>query len=347
MNPYVKRPSSSFWRTAVADRHMLDMKDLWDPKFDIRLEQPVVTFGSCFAQHIGRSLYARGFKWMIAEKAPLGLSQKNAKAFNYGIFSARTGNIYTTGLLEQWTSWAIGAVVQPQEVWEKDGRFFDPFRPRVEKDGFESVAELRASRDEAIAAFKVCIEKAKYFVFTLGLTESWVNEPGQYEYPMCPGTAAGDFDPDIHKFINQDFSTILQSLASSMTRMMKVNPGLKFLLTVSPVPLTATMSDKHVLVATMHSKSILRAVAGQLAANRSNVDYFPSYEIVSSPAFRGVFFEPNQRDVNYSGVDFVMNTFFECLRGKFGEQRKAHVGGTRHADQDVVCEEELLAAFGA
>ncbi len=346
MNPYATRPGSSFWRTAVANRHMLDMTELWNPKFNIRLDQPVVTFGSCFATHIGRSLAARGFRWLVTETAPYGLSKESAKNFNYGIFSARTGNIYTTTLLEQWTSWAIGAVVPPSEVWEKDGRFFDPFRPRVEPNGFESVAELRSSRDEAIMAFRACIEKASYFVFTMGLTESWVNEPGHYEYPMCPGTAAGEFDAGVHTFVNQDFNTILQSLASSMVLMNKVRPALKFILTVSPVPLTATMSDKHVLVATMHSKSILRAVAGQLAANRKNVDYFPSYEIINSPAFRGAFLEPNQRDVNHTGVDFVMNTFFNCLKGKFGEQKKAFAQ-TQKIDSDIVCEEELLAAFGA
>ena len=123
--------------------------------------------------------------------------------------------------------------------------------------------------------------------------------------------------------------------------MRAVNPKLKILLTVSPVPLTATATDQHVMVATMQSKSILRAVAGALAGDDPDVDYFPSYEIVSSPPFRGVFFEPNQRNVTESGVNFVMQTFFDN-QAIDPEGKKKRPPSAK----DTVCEEELLAAFG-
>ena len=81
------------------------------------------------------------------------------------------------------------------------------------------------------------------------------------------------------------------------------------LLTVSPVPLTATASDKHVLTATTYSKSVLRAVAGELYDRYADIDYFPSYEIVASPWSRGFFYESNMRSVNAGGVSVVMQTF--------------------------------------
>ena len=112
------------------------------------------------------------------------------------------------------------------------------------------------------------------------------------------------------------------------------------------MPLVATKSGNHVLVATMESKSILRAVAGQLTTNRTYVDYFPSYELINSPVFRGVFFEPNQRTVNRHGVDFVMNVFFGCLSRNVD---KAQVAGARtigDSQLDAACDEELLDAFG-
>ncbi|WP_428660504.1 GSCFA domain-containing protein [Reyranella sp.] len=49
-------------------------------------------------------------------------------------------------------------------------------------------------------------------------------------------------------------------------------PGVRFLLTVSPVPLKASASQNHVLAATTYSKSVLRAVAGQLADTYDDVD---------------------------------------------------------------------------
>src|SRR5262249_53273102 len=157
-------------------------------------------------------------------------------------------------------------------------------------------------------------EKSRYFVFTMGLTESWVNTRGDYEYPMCPGTVAGDFSPEIHQFVNHPFQSVHDKLRGALRRMRVLNPRLRVILTVSPVPLTATMMDQHVIVSTMYSKSVLRAVAGQLAMTSPLVDYFPSYEIINSPVFKGVFFDPNQREVNHHGVSFVMDTFFECLQ---------------------------------
>lgn len=357
MNPYESLNSNAFWSQAVARKSMFDISGLWQPGIKFGPKSPVVTFGSCFAQHIGRALKARGFNWMNAEPKPAGLPEATAQTYGYGVFSARTGNIYTAGLLAQWVGWALGDATPPDEVWEKDGRFYDPFRPQIEPGGFASAEEVRASREMAIEAFRKCITEARVFVFTLGLTESWMNAPGGWEYPMCPGTGAGEFDAEAHVFVNQDYVSVRRVLVGAMRRMREANPKLLFLLTVSPVPLTATMSGKHVLVATMESKSILRAVAGSVAKAMASVDYFPSYEIINAAPFRGTFFEPNQRGVNPAGVAQVMQEFFaglgvaqaapsasgQAAAGKSG--LAAARKGTRK--DDLHCEEALLDAFAA
>lgn len=369
MQPYKNRDAKFFWSPAVAQRNMFDISDLWDPKFKIGKQQRVATYGSCFAQHIGRALRDNGFNWYIAEQAPKGMSEESAKKFNFGVFSSRTGNIYTVSLLKQWLQWSLEGKAVPEEVWENNGRFFDPFRPNIEPEGFASASEVRASRSLAISAFASSVKDADIFVFTLGLTESWFNSQGEYEYPMCPGTVAGEFDGEVHKFLNQDYQFIRETLMDCIRLMRKHNPSLKILLTVSPVPLTATMSSNHILVATMESKSILRAVAGKVTGQLRFVDYFPSYEIINSTPYRGGFFEPNQRSVNHAGVAHVMTNFFSCLKKKFpglmanrGAQSemartkpKIARGLTKAGaivkptskdnSDDVVCEEELLNAF--
>ncbi|MES2997116.1 MAG: GSCFA domain-containing protein [Verrucomicrobiota bacterium] len=348
MNPYQALHEKAFWKPAVASKHAFDIGGLWDPKFNIQPADKVATYGSCFAQHIGRSLKSRGYGWLITEKTPAGLSSANKTKYNYEVFSSRTGNIYTTSLLRQWTDWALGGAVVPKECWEENGGFFDPFRPAVEPGGFGSRAELEACRSHTIECFRKSVEESAYFVFTLGLTEHWTHKGGSFEYPMCPGTAAGTFDPVVHQFGNHAYQEVREQFLQAAQIMRRVNPALKFLLTVSPVPLTATMSGEHVVVATMHSKSILRAVAGQLAADYDYIDYFPSYEIINSPCFRGMFFEPNLRSVNRKGVEFVMDSFFHCLGATFGQPtplRAKKKGRTVAADKDVVCEEELLGSF--
>lgn len=368
MHPYKTLGDNSFWSTAVAQKNMFDIAGLWTPRIRISPKTPISTYGSCFAQHFGRALGSKDMHWLITEPAPEGLSDEHAHQFNYGVFSARTGNIYTSSLLLQWISWATGEKAPPDEVWEKNDRFYDPFRPNIEPNGFANAEELVRSRTAAISAFKESIVQSKIFVFTLGLTESWIHRTKGYEYPMCPGTVAGEFSSEAHEFVNQSYKTIWTNLKSAIRKIRQINPSMQILLTVSPVPLTATMSGNHVLVATMESKSILRAVAGAMQRELPFVDYFPSYEIINSTPYRGSFFEPNQRSVNHAGVAHVMSTFFgsfpshmlpaESTSGnatRDGKQSKAwkakkvsksaqRPGAAKTAD--VVCEEELLAAFG-
>ena len=374
-NPYSSLPETAFWRAAVAEHHFLDIAGLWTPKVNLRQRDAVATYGSCFAQHIGRSLRDRGYRWLRTETAPKDLSAANGTKFGYELFSARTANIYTATLLRQWTAWAAGEATPPNELWREGERWIDPFRPKIEPQGFASADELLKMRAHTIECFRASIAECRIFVFTLGLTESWVNARDGYEYPMCPGTAGGTFDPALHRFVNLDYDAIRSALLQSFKMMRKINPRIRFILTVSPVPLTATMSGQHVLPATMLSKSVLRAVAGSLAAAQETVDYFPSYEIINSPVFRGSFFEPNLRSVSHHGVAQVMNMFFSCLHAIFGAEdaadtpprgpadtpeavdsaptRKAERNTRRRArraagkDEDEVCEEALLGAFGA
>tara|TARA_R110002074_G_scaffold92367_3_gene201637 strand:- start:87 stop:1130 length:1044 start_codon:yes stop_codon:yes gene_type:complete len=340
--PYDSVPAKGFWKQAVAEKSLFDIDLDWEPRFRIGQQTRIATFGSCFAQHFGKALKRRGMAWLDCEPVNPGLSDALCHRFGYRSFSARTGNIYTASLLRQWTRWAVGRDAPPDEVWEQDGRFFDPFRPRIEPGGFETAQEVQDMRAVTLTAFQQAIRQAQVFVFTLGLTESWFHSDG-HEYPMCPGTAAGRFDPERHQFRNQRFEETRTALVQAIHLMRRENPQIRFLLTVSPVPLTATNSGQHVVVATMDSKSILRAVAGDVAESLKGVDYFPSYEIINSPAFRAVFFDPNMRSVNPRGVDFVMETFFRALEQKHG--LPPALGALPTAD-DIACEEALLASFG-
>ncbi|RMC36115.1 GSCFA domain-containing protein [Paracoccus alkanivorans] len=355
-NPYSSLEARAFWSPAVAKRSLFDISELWQAPFPITRKTKIVTFGSCFAQHFSRALVARNFTWLDAEPAPKGLSAESARDFNYGIFSARTANIYTTSLLRQWTEWAVGETTPPEIFWtDEAGRVYDPFRPVIEPGGFATPEEMFASRMRCVEAFRTAIMDSGLFVFTLGLTESWWDADGGWEYPMCPGTAAGTFDTEKHVFRNQDYNFVRRNLMQAI-RMIRAarKGGPRFLLTVSPVPLTATNSGNHVLVATMESKSILRAVAGDLSKTLSNVSYFPSYEIINAPPYRGSFFEPNMRSVNPNGVDHVMKIFFAGL-SQMAQTERGHPSSpapvgkeTRQVEtsDDLACEEELLAAFG-
>lgn len=342
MNPYQCLPPRAFWRTAVADKPTLGINELWTPQFEIGGKDAIVTAGSCFAQHIGRALVERGMHWLDAEPAPAELPPSQWKANNYGVFSFRTGNLYTPAMLRQWLEWALDVCPPPDETWAHDGRFFDPFRPAVQPEGFTSEQALFESRGKTLAAIRTAISRAKVFVFTLGLTEAWQHRHTSRVYPICPGTVRGTFDPQLHQFRNFGFMDTYREMARALELMRSLNPQLRLLLTVSPVPLTATATGEHVLSATTYSKSVLRAVAGQLCADVSDVDYFPSYEIITGTPFKGAFYQPNQREVTPQGVAFVMQQFFAGLEPVQAEQATTAAPAIPFSSEDLVCEDAIL-----
>jgi hypothetical protein len=84
----------------------------------------VVTAGSCFAQHISRALREQGFGFLVTEAfAPHpGVADEN-----YGVFSARFGNIYTARQLVQLFDRAYGAFQPRADHWQgHGGAIIDP-----------------------------------------------------------------------------------------------------------------------------------------------------------------------------------------------------------------------------
>lgn len=352
-SPYSSLPSRNFWKTGVAEQHPLTISGLYKKKFPIGPETAIATAGSCFAQHIGGHLRKNGFHVLDAEPAPPGLDAETAKSYGYGLFSARYANIYCVRQLLQIAKEAFGEFTPADAVWERDGRFFDAMRPSVEPNGLASAEHVKRHRESHLRFVRQLFESADVLIFTFGLTEAWVHAASGTVYPTAPETIAGSFDPKRHEFKNFTFNEIIADFLEFRSLLQRHKPEIKFLLTVSPVPLTATATDEHVLQATTYSKSVLRAVAGELYMNYSDIDYFPSYEMVVSPFSRGFFFESNLRSVNAGGVAAVMRVFFAEHRPEARPARAARrasaqavAGKDRNRnEEEAACEDELLEAF--
>lgn len=342
-HPYQRQPDRAFWRRSVAPLHPLDIKDWYRKKFEIS-ERAIATAGSCFAQHIGRHLRSSGFRFIDVEPPPSFLPPAAHLDFGYSMYSARYGNVYTPRQLLQLVRRATGEFKPNADYWAfKDG-VVDPFRPSIEPAPFSSVEELRNDRKEHLRRVATIFEKAELFVFTLGLTEAWVDLTDGAVFPVAPGTAGGMFDPHNHALHNLTAEDCISDMKEVIALIRSINPEMHFLLTVSPVPLMATATADHVIVATTYSKSVLRAAAGLFAERHAFVDYFPSYEIITAPALRGQFFDPDQRSVNACGVEHVMKQFFIEHQPP---QNSGASGRTALDEDDVACDEELLEVFGA
>lgn len=342
-HPYAGIEARAHWRRAVVGRAPSEMTDWYRKKFDIT-QMRIATAGSCFAQHIGQRLRASGFQFVDAEPAPSVMLPAARADFGYGLYSARFGNIYTTRQLLQLMQRATGEFVPKERFWQKDGGFVDPFRPAIEPVPYESKEAVTAARAYHLKRVRRMLEGTDLFVFTLGLTEAWTSLQDGTVFPLAPGVHGGQYDPNKHALLNLTYEDVTSDLQQVIDRLRAINPNMHLLLTVSPVPLMATATDQHVVVATTHSKAILRAAAGHFAAKYDYVDYFPSFEIINSHVTKGQFYEDDGRQVRSSGVDLVMSHFFsQHARPEQPAGGKSGVAG----GERIVCEEEILSSFGA
>ena len=350
MNPYSELPSSAFWKTGVTQENPYEINNIYKKKFDIKPNTQIATAGSCFAQHISRHLKKNGYEVIDEELAPPGLPNDLHQKYGFSMYSARYGNIYTVKQLLQLAQEVAGERKPENYIWKKNGKYFDALRPAVEPEGHDTEQEVIEHRDFHIQRVKNVFKKMNLFIFTLGLTEMWVHKDSGTVYPTAPGTICGEFDYNIYEFKNAQFREIINDFNQfrATVREIRSNKPFRMILTVSPVPLTATASGKHVLVSTIHSKSILRAVVGQLSRNQKNIDYFPSFEIVNNPRLHSTSFKENLRSVRDETVEMVMKHFSQehpPIQRKKKIEPKI-VDGNLKSQEHIQCEEALLEAFG-
>lgn len=311
----------------------------------IASEDKVATMGSCFAQHLANHISKSGLDYFVAEQAPTGMAESDAKQKNYGVFSARYGNIYTVRQAVQLFDRAFGNFHPIENAWQRaDGRWVDAFRPQIEPAGFASQEDVLRNAEKHLVHVRDVFTQCRWLVFTLGLTEGWVSRYDGAVYPLAPGVAGGSFDPDRHAFVNFTLAEVSADLYLMIDKIQTVNPNVQFLLTVSPVSLMATYESRHVLSSTVCSKSILRVAADEAERKYPNVIYFPSYEIITSPAAAGRYYEDDLRQVTDLGVSHVMRVFSKHFIEGNAEQFQPLAPALDTESADVVCDEEAIRA---
>jgi hypothetical protein len=355
-SPYDALDARAFWLSAVATRRPGRLRGVYDPRFAVTRDTAIVTAGSCFAQHVHRALKAADFTVVEAEPAPEGVAPEVAGRFFYGTFSARYGNIYTPRHFRQLLEEAAGARKPAHPVWERDGRFYDALRPNVDPGGFAKASAVQAARKQHLAAVSRAMGQADVVILTLGLTETWQDRPTGTVYPTAPGVIADAPKGADIGFLALSHDDVVADLRAILAHLRGLNHAVRLILTVAPGPLVATAAGGHVLVATAACKAILRAAVATMMAEDDGVDYFPSYEIITNPAARGGFFQPNLRTPTPKGIAVVLGHFLaahdlptDVLASNDLPDAARPLGRAKDQDDvdEAICEEVLNDSGGA
>ncbi len=347
-SPYRNVAPAARWRDSVAGRPPRSIDPHFGAGCSIDPEDKVASAGSCFAQRIAQALKSAGYHYYVTENGPPFLSVEEKEAQGFGVYSARYGNIYTSLQLLQLLRRAFGRFEPQEPLWRNaDGRYVDPFRPGAVPGGFATMEECLADRKTHLAAVRRLFENMDVFIFTLGLTESWISAVDGAVFPVCPGSGlGGEYQEGHHLFHNFTVTEVVEHLTLFLAELAEINHKVRVILTVSPVPLLATFEPRHVLQSTVYSKSVLRVAAEEIIRQHANVHYFGSYEIVTATGDSRTYLLEDRRTVAEDAVAHVIECFQRWSMGQDGGQHPAtrDASTPRFTDAAVMCDEDKIDA---
>lgn len=248
------------------------------PSLELDTRETVITIGSCFARNIEESMRSVGFD------VPM-LSFAVPKAEWDGARPNGILNRYTPFSIRQLLDWVVGALEDPDRGAASTESFWLETGPDrgidLDLGGLVPVShgrflERRAQLLEAFAA----VRTAELVVITLGQTESWVYEPLGMHWSGAPATASLRALWPQTRLVTADADTAAEEIRQSIATVRRINPSVRILLTVSPVPASRYWSGTPAVSAYWQSKIRLWDAAQRLVEELDAVHYFPSFEAV-------------------------------------------------------------------
>jgi hypothetical protein len=255
------------------------------PSFGIEPADRVFCMGSCFARAVGRMLHDAGVHATFA-----GLTHR------YNIFN-----------MLQTVRWAMTpapalASIDDHLVPLTDGRWFDPHDRSALQEGYAAPQDALPIWQRTLADVHTALRDCNTFIMTLGLVEVWRDErTGVWLNQPPPRDRACDFADrfTVHATTQAANKAALLELIALVRA---INPAMRMVISVSPIPLRATFCHDDIFVATATGKATLRSALDEAlrelaAGGARHIDYFPSYEIVTFQRSGDVF-----RDRNDAGA---------------------------------------------
>lgn len=273
------------------------------PRFNIAKDDQIFTMGSCFAREIEKRLYQLGMRVPMAHFQWSGVEIRS-----------QILNKYTVHAMADELAWALdpdgvrrsetGRLVQTEDlVFEAEKDTWRDVQLHAAAAPLPAVLEQRRQVEEVTRIVSQC----RIVILTLGLAEAWYDsETGLYANTIFPQQTINKYPGRfrLHVLSYGDILDQLQRIHATLSQF--GHPDFRILVTVSPVPFKVSFSGKDALMANTYSKSVQRAAVEAFSLAHDNVDYFPSYEIVTLTD-RRVSLEGDNMHVQRPVVAEIMN----------------------------------------
>lgn len=241
-------------------------------KFKLAATDKFFCIGSCFARNIEEHLiYSRVEVLSKRVYSPLEEWSNRPNAFM---------NKYTLASMLNELRWVTEpADVSPDLFFEVEGGWLDPqLSPAANPTSFERVVERRRYLGREVFSR---IRQADVVVVTLGLVEAWFDNVTGLWLNGSPPLRTLKAHPGRFSFTATSVAQNRDWLEQVRRALKALNPAVRMVVTVSPVPMDTTFSTRDSAVAHTLSKARLRVVADEFVDRHDDADYFPSFEMVS------------------------------------------------------------------
>ena len=242
--------------------------------------QRLIGLGSCFIEHIGQRLHALKYVW---EENPFGIVY-NPLSMASGIRRLLSGALIQVEDLflhqELWHS------------WDFHSRYSHPDRD-LALEGMN--AAIHRAGERLRCADWIVLTFGTAFVYRLVSDDRVVSNCHK-----VPGTFFERHLPNLESLLT-DWEMLLAELRA-------VNPGIKILVTVSPV---RHKSDGF--VDNQRSKARLHLLAEHLCRNEEQVYYFPAYEIMMDELRDYRFYATDMIHPGEQAISYIWSRFEEGL----------------------------------
>lgn len=244
----------------------------------VGLKSRILTQGSCFAEAIGDRLATFKLKALANPFGVIYNPESIHKALSYGIFNEPVPE---------------HTFLQNHDVY-LNYNFHSTFSALHPRD-------LSAKLTNTIGAVHYFLKDADWLILTYGT--AWVYHRRD----------TGEVVANCHKLPREKFTRslmtieeVVSSFGTLYAHLKKFNPGIRVMLTVSPV---RHLKDTHEL--NQVSKSVLRVACHYIAAQFDDAEYFPAYEVMMDDLRDYRFYKTDMLHPTTEAEDYIWEKFTE------------------------------------
>jgi len=241
----------------------------------ITLQDQILTTGSCFAQQFGAWLYEN--KFTVASN-PFGTTY-NPISIHHNLIDSTSNTLDESLFIEN------DGILKHYD-YHSQWSAFDK----------QSLTDEINKQQKVVSQF---LKKSNVIIITYGTAWVYTHKAENKIVSNCHKSPATLFEK---RLLTVD--EIIKSFNELYTGLQKINPGIRFILTVSPV-----RHIKDTLPLNSVSKAALRIACDRITNEFQHVDYFPSYEIMLDDLRDYRFYERDMIHPTEEAFDYISQKF--------------------------------------